>query len=88
MTNAQILDQITVEAIEAGTIENGESLHTFQYWKQCGYSVRKGEHAKAVTKLWKRSHRKNDEEEEETDSWFLAKSFLFSSSQVEKLQQN
>ena len=88
MTNNQILEQVTAQAVESGIINESEQLHTFQHWKEYGYSVRKGEHAKVTTKLWKCTSRKKDDEEVQTDRWFMTKAFLFSSSQVERLQQN
>jgi hypothetical protein len=46
---------ITVEN-EDGTkteLELPEELHTFQKWKELGYSVKKGEKAKATFSIWK-----------------------------------
>lgn len=89
MTNNQILEQITITAKEDGIIESNESLHTFQYWKSIGYSVKKGQHAKVTTKLWKKSSRKKDEDEEiPEENWFMAKAFLFSNSQVEAISKS
>ena len=89
MTNNRILEEITNAAREDGTIKENENLHTFQYWKSIGFSVKKGEHAKITTKLWKKSSRKKDEDEEEPeDNWFMAKAFLFSDSQVEAISKS
>ena len=33
-------------------------IHTFAVWKSMGYVVKKGEHAKLVTKLWKMTNKK------------------------------
>lgn len=54
MTNQEIITKETELAIQDGTIQEGEMLHTFQYWKSCGYTVKRGEHAKIITKLWKK----------------------------------
>ena len=71
MTNTQI---IINEAVANGlyTKEEVENilasghmipLHTFQTWKNAGYSVKKGEHARITTRLWKFTNKakKSDE---------------------------
>lgn len=102
MTNTQI---IINEAVANGlyTKEEVENilagghmipLHTFQTWKNAGYSVKKREHAKIITRLWKFTNKakKNDEADENTDGtennhYYLAKAFLFTADQVEKIRK-
>lgn len=70
-----------------------DDFHTFQAWKQMGYSVRKGEHAAMVAYLWKHGDggtRKRQTEDGETDEiipegFYKCKSFLFHRLQVEKI---
>ena len=54
--------------------------------------VKKGEHALFETRLWKHSSRTkhNDEtnEDEEKESMYMTKAFLFGESQVEKVEQD
>lgn len=95
MTNTQI---IINEAIENGLytkeeveaiLETGHMipLHTFQTWKSAGYIVRKGEHAKITTRLWKYTSKKKSAEAdgEALNHYYLAKAFLFTADQVEKI---
>jgi len=66
-----------------------EDIHTFQVWKQMGYSVRKGEHAIARFSIWKYSAGKkmtdDDADPENTGRGhcFLKEACWFSASQVE-----
>lgn len=101
MTNTEI---IINEAVENGlyTMEQIENilasghmipLHTFQAWKSAGYIVKKGEHARITTRLWRFTNksRKNNEVDENTDGtnnehYYLAKAFLFTSDQVERIK--
>lgn len=91
MTNTQIIDEVRDTLLQAGKIAEDELLHTFQMWKHLGYAVKKGEKAKACTRLWKLKRTASqseieDAESEEIDTsgrFFLAKSYLFSSSQVQ-----
>ena len=97
MTNLEI---IAAEAIanKIYTKEEVESImsqgyvlpiHTFAIWKSMGYIVKKGEHAKIITKLWKMTNKK--EVDEDTDEikdkhhMYLVKSYLFTKDQVEKI---
>ena len=101
MTNTDI---IISEAVANGlyTMEQSENilasghmipLHTFQAWKSYGYSVKKGEHARITTRLWRFTNKakKNEDVDENTDGtdnnhYYLAKAFLFTADQVEKLK--
>lgn len=66
-------------------------VHTFATWKSAGYSVKKGEHAKIVTRLWKFSTKKAGNAEADADDetnyshYYLTKAFLFTAEQVEKI---
>ncbi len=69
--------------------ENGEieqipepiQIHTYKVWKDCGFTVKKGEHAVAAFDIWKHGRRKKDNESEEI--LFKSKAFFFSADQVE-----
>ena len=96
MTNLEIIinealkhEIYTEEEIEE-KIENDEDLkiHTFAIWKAKGYKVKKGEHARIVTRLWKYkkgNKKEHSPEEEEEAKMYLCKAFLFTEEQVEKL---
>lgn len=102
MTNLEI---IVAEAIankiyteeEALTIiaERGAlPIHTFAAWKALGYSVKKGEHARITTRLWKFKKEKVTMEntdgetvEQDTHNYYLCKAFLFTAEQVEKIEK-
>lgn len=67
-------------------------LHTFKAWKDNGYIVKKGEHARITTRLWKYTNKtkKGTDADENTDGtahnhYYLAKAFLFTADQVEKI---
>ena len=94
---------ITVEN-EDGTkteLEMPEAIHTFQKWKALGYSVKKGEKAKATFSIWKHTVKFLDENtgNEATDKMnkninaqggdkrmFMKLSSLFTFSQVEPIK--
>lgn len=93
VTNAQIIFNAQCALVDAGKIgvdANGfpEEIHTFQFWKDAGYRVRKG--AKAVIELgiWKLATKKrkaDDEDDDEKAHFFLKRSWFFSRSQVDKI---
>ena len=73
-----------------------EEVHTFSKWKSLGYKVKKGEKALFQTRLWKTRKGKKTQEDTEnnvdnndkqpnTNNFFLAKSSMFSRSQVEPI---
>lgn len=77
------------------TIEEPEPLHTFQKWKELGYIVKKGEHAKAAFTIWKAGKGKKEAEAAadadgdntpEGVKMFMKKAFFFTFDQVEKIQ--
>ena len=84
--------EVRDEAGNIFTMPEPEPIHTFNYWKEIGYSVRKGE--KAVTKLciWKyTSKRKTDEdgnEQEPESRMFMKTSAFFALSQVQPITAN
>lgn len=67
-------------------------IHTFQVWKSAGYIVKKGEHARITTRLWRFTNKSKKADEEQADAdgtennhYYLAKAFLFTADQVEKI---
>lgn len=70
-----------------------EPIHTYNGWKELGYQVKKGEHAKATFPIWKYSGKKgeeakNDEANGEYESGgkcWMRKAFWFTFDQVEKV---
>lgn len=96
MTNLEIIinealahEIYTPEQIEEIMVTTGNiKIHTFAVWKALGYKVKKGEHARIVTKLWKCKHKKEtteDDTEVEYRNMYLVKSFLFTEDQVERV---
>lgn len=70
------------------TFPEPEAIHTFNWWKQNGYKVRKGEHAVAALMIWKyiTSKKADDEEAEEADGkCYLKKAYFFSQAQVDRI---
>lgn len=87
MTNAAIVAENTILLIRAGKIAPEDEIHTFQRWKELGFSVKKGEHAVAKFPVWKPSIKKNDNGEKvNTGRMFAKTSAFFSSAQVEPLK--
>lgn len=101
MTNTQIIIRealmhglYTPEQIE-DYIRSGHTipLHTFRTWKEAGYKVKKGEHARVTTMLWKYTiDHKEVHEGQEVDGvnrphYYLSKAFLFGEDQVEKIEE-
>lgn len=97
MTNLEIIvaeavanKLYTIEEVEA-IFETGNTLplHTFAVWKSMGYIVKRGEHAKIATRLWKFKKGAKETEEsvdgEHSDKYFLCKAYLFTAEQVEKI---
>lgn len=102
MTNTQIIINealanglYTKEQIEE-ILASGHMipLHTFQAWKSAGYVVKKGEHARITTRLWKFTNKakksadaKENTDDTENDHYYLSKAFLFTADQVEKISR-
>ena len=64
-------------------------FHTFTTWREMGYKIKKGEKGLA-THLWKyKSHKDKDKDQEgeqkEGYCYYLAKAYLFTLDQVEKV---
>ena len=77
---------------ETITVKETEPIHTFQHWKELGYSVRKGEKAVAKLTIWKHTTRKpkadEDGETAEAESkMFMKVSAFFALSQVQPIKK-
>lgn len=82
--------RVFVQELPDGTqieLPEPEPIHTYNGWKERGFQVKKGEHAKATFSIWKFAGKKDEETgEEEGGRCFLKKSFWFTSDQVEKVE--
>lgn len=71
-------------------LEMPEEIHTFNGWKQRGYSVKKGEKSKIKFPIWKHTSKKieneNGEDEEKTNM-FMKLSAFFTFAQVERIAE-
>ena len=92
MTNAQIIALATAEFLEKGTLKLAdgipEEIHTFEGWKERGFSVRKGEKSDIRITIWKYGTKKirdKDGNETEKSSMFLKESAFFRRSQVDEI---
>lgn len=94
MNNEQIITNIAIsiygEEVVASMIENGDDipLHTIKGWAARGpYRIKKGEHG-IEARLWKKRKNKDASEtdEEAKSEFYLAKAFLFSKDQIERVQ--
>lgn len=89
ITNAQIIMTAWMELIASGVIDESEEIHTFDYWKKCGYSVKRGEKTIAKIPIWKHSTKTSTDENGnavESSSMFVKTAYFFSTSQVEKIK--
>lgn len=99
MTNFQLIANAAIgeglytqeEAI-AILEENGElPLHTFAEWKKRGFVVRRGEHAKLTTQIWrykgkgKQTVEVSEDDEKNARNFYLTKAFFFTAEQVEQM---
>ena len=78
----------TQELPDGTTVElpEPEPIHTYNGWKELGYQVKKGEHAKASFPIWKCSVQKNPETGEEVaGKCYQRNAFWFTFDQVEKI---
>lgn len=76
-----------------------EAIHTFQYWKQFGYSVKKGQKAVAAIQIWKNTTKKVDVEGKDRQTGEIVTetvdvnkmirkvAYFFSASQVERTKK-
>lgn len=95
MTNAAIIEQESMRLVEQGIlrmvniggVEMPEPIHTFNGWKQLGYSVKKGEKSKIKFPIWKHTTKtvEKDGKEEERSSMFTKVSAFFTFDQVEPI---
>ena len=80
--------RVFVQELPDGTkieLPEPEPIHTYNGWKDQGYQVKKGEHAKASFPIWKYSGKKDEETgEEENGHCFMKKAFWFTFDQVER----
>lgn len=65
-------------------IPEPEPIHTFAAWKEMGFRVKKGEHAKAKFTIWKYSAKKDEENEEVDARMFMKTAHFFTREQVER----
>lgn len=84
-------EYVTVENKDGTTkqLEMPEAIHTFQGWKERGYSVKKGEKAIAKFPIWKHTSKKVevDGEEEERTNMFMKTAAFFKFEQVERITE-
>ena len=94
MTNAQIIAMNEDALRTKGIINEEETIHTYQGWKQLGMQVKRGSTAVAKFQIWKRGKgqtmkmKKAETGEEvdiETAKYFLTNASFFSTSQVEAI---
>lgn len=78
---------LTVQLADGTTAEipEVEPIHTYNGWKELGYQVKKGEHAKAQFPIWKWKGQKNEETGEEGGNCYQRKAFWFTFDQVEQV---
>ena len=75
-------------------IELPEEIHTFNGWKERGYSVKKGEHSRIKFSIWKHTVREKKPEEKNgskaddvpVENMFLKLSAFFTFAQVEPIK--
>lgn len=81
--------RVFVQELPDGTkieLPEPEPIHTYNGWKELGFQVKKGEHAKAQFTIWKYYGKKNEETgEEENGACHPKKAFWFTFDQVEKV---
>ena len=80
-TNAEIIQtEMSLRGIE-------EDCHTFNRWKEIGFSVKKGEKAIFSTSIWKYSTPKTDSEGNDSGGYcFMKKAHFFKESQVQLIE--
>lgn len=91
LVNAGILKttgRVFVQELPDGSkveLPEPEPIHTYNGWKDLGYQVKKGEHAKASFPIWKWAGKKDEETGEESGRCWQRKAFWFTADQVEKI---
>ncbi len=72
------------------TIDEIQSIHTYQAWKSLGFQVKKGEKAVAKFPIWKHINAKSEANDEQTEEghgkMFMKLSAFFTEAQVEKME--
>ena len=85
--SGQFVQMETVDGIQE--IELPEAIHTFNGWKQLGFTVKKGEKSSIKFPIWKHTSKMvvNQEtgEENERSSMFMKTAAFFTFAQVEEL---
>ena len=80
--------RVFIRELDDGTkqeLPEPEPIHTYNGWKELGYQVKKGEHAKAQFPIWKYKGQKNEETGEEVGGKCYQRiAFWFTFDQVEK----
>lgn len=72
-------------------LEMPETIHTFNGWKERGYSVKKGEKSNIKFPIWKYSSKQiesEDGEETEKANMFMKMSAFFTAEQVEPIKKS
>lgn len=70
---------------ETVIIRETEPIHTFQAWKELGYSVKKGQKAIVKLTIWKHTTKTDEETGQQTSKMFMKTASFFSASQVEAI---
>ena len=95
-TNNEIITRARWELARQGLLAVGdeyadgiEELHTFAYWKECGFSVRKGEKCLVKIPIYKYSSKKImvNGEEKESGRCFPKLAAFFAARQVEPIRK-
>ena len=81
--------RVFVQELPDGTtmeLPEPEPIHTYNGWKELGFQVKKGEHAKAAFTIWKYYGKKDEETGEEVNGrCHPKKAFWFTTDQVESV---
>ena len=84
VTNRELMMVFRLE----NNIGEDVELYTFSEWKKRGYMVKKGEHAKYHTTLWKHKTKSSKEDSEVVQGYcFMKKTHLFTREQVEPMNK-
>ena len=101
MTNNEIIYRTSVQLVEEGILdmvlvggmEMPEPIHTFNGWKELGYSVKKGEKSKIKFPIWKHTtktieaqDKNGNTTEQDVSKMFMKTAYFFTFAQVEPLK--
>lgn len=79
--------EIENEDGEKTTMMEPEEIHTFSWWRDHGYIVKKGQHATAKIVIWKHTIKKaKNDEEDDTEKMFQKLASFFTFGQVEAIE--